>query len=84
MTDSTRVKKSVKQRDDPNEGKIPSKQSNKTTNMTKHEKAPITKTRQLKYIENFTTKQWKFSDKKIWYFFHISGQNIDCGEARQF
>ena len=22
----------------------------------------------LKYIENFTTKKWKFSDKKFWYF----------------
>ena len=28
----------------------------------------ITKTRLFKYIENFTTKNWKFSDKKIWYF----------------
>ena len=24
----------------------------------------ITKTRLFKYIENFTTKNWKFSDKK--------------------
>ena len=24
-------------------------------------------------------KEGKFSDKKIWYFFHISAQNIDCG-----
>ena len=36
------------------------------------------KTRLFKYIENFTTKKGKFSDKKIW-FFHISVQNIDCG-----
>ena len=28
----------------------------------------ITKTRLFKYIENFTTKKGKFSDKKIWYF----------------
>ena len=28
----------------------------------------ITKTRLFKYIENFTTKKWKFSDKKFWYF----------------
>ena len=30
----------------------------------------ITKTRLFKYmcIENFTSKNWKFSDKKIWYF----------------
>ena len=30
----------------------------------------ITKTRQFKYIENFTTRNWKFSDKKT-YIFHI-------------
>ena len=28
----------------------------------------ITKTCLFKYTENFTTKKWKFSDKKIWYF----------------
>ena len=39
----------------------------------------ITKTRLFKYNENFTTKKWKFSDKKFWYFFHVSAQNIDCG-----
>ena len=38
----------------------------------------ITKTRLFKYIENFTSKNWKNSDNKIWYF-HISAQNIDCG-----
>ena len=37
----------------------------------------ITKTRLFKYIENFTTKNWKFSDKNS-YIFHISAQNIDC------
>ena len=31
----------------------------------------ITKPRLFKYIENFTTKKWKFSDKKIWYFSYI-------------
>ena len=29
----------------------------------------ITKTRLFKYIENFTTKKWKFSDKKNLIFF---------------
>ena len=29
----------------------------------------ITKTCQFKYTENLTTKTWKFSDKKFWYFF---------------
>ena len=29
-------------------------------------------------IENFTTKNWKFSDKNS-DIFHISAQNIDCG-----
>ena len=38
----------------------------------------ITKTRLFKYIENFISKNWKFSDKKLRYF-HISAQNIDCG-----
>ena len=38
----------------------------------------ITKTLLFKYIENFTTKKGKFSDKKS-NIFHISAQNIDCG-----
>ena len=38
----------------------------------------ITKTRLFKYIENFTTKNWKFSDKNS-DIFHISAKNIDCG-----
>ena len=28
----------------------------------------ITKTRLFKYVETFTFKNWKFSDKKLWYF----------------
>ena len=38
----------------------------------------ITNTRLFKYTENFTTKNWKFSDKNS-DIFHISVQNIDCG-----
>ena len=38
----------------------------------------ITKTRLFKYIENFTTKNWKFSDKNS-NIFNTSAQNIDCG-----
>ena len=38
----------------------------------------ISKTRLFKYIENFTPKNWKFSDKNS-YIFHISAQNIVCG-----
>ena len=38
----------------------------------------ITKTRIFKYIENFTTKNWKVSDKNF-DIFHISAQNIGCG-----
>ena len=34
---------------------------------------------QKMYIENFTTKNWKFSDKKNPDIFYISDQNIDCG-----
>ena len=37
----------------------------------------ITKTLLFKYIENVTTKNWKFSDKNS-DSFHISAQNIDC------
>ena len=39
-----------------------------------------TKTRLFKYIENFTTKNQKFSAKKS-DIFHISAQNIDCGHS---
>ena len=38
----------------------------------------ITKTRLFNYIENFTTKNWKFSDKNS-DIFHTSAQNTDCG-----
>ena len=38
----------------------------------------ITKNSLFKYIENFITKNWKFSDKNS-DIFHISSQNIDCG-----
>ena len=40
----------------------------------------ILKTRLFKYIENFTTKNWKFSDKNS-DIFHTSAQNIDCGHS---
>ena len=39
----------------------------------------ITKTRLFKYIENFTSKNWKFSEKKSADIFYISAQNIDSG-----
>ena len=40
----------------------------------------ITKTRLFKYTENFTTENWKFQIKLLmFFFFHISAQNIDCG-----
>ena len=37
----------------------------------------MTKTCLFKYIENLTTKNWKFSDENS-YIFHISAQYIDC------
>ena len=37
----------------------------------------ITKTRLFKYIENFTSKNSKVSDKNS-DIFHNSAQNIDC------
>ena len=42
-------------------------------------KVSIKKTRLFKYIENFTTKNWKFSDIFFFVIFNISTQNIDCG-----
>ena len=42
-------------------------------------KSYITKTSLYKYTENFTTKKYKFLDKKNFEIFHISVQNIDCG-----
>ena len=41
-------------------------------------KGYITKTRLIKYVKNFTHKNWKFTDKNS-DIFHISAQNIDCG-----
>ena len=38
----------------------------------------ISKTRLFKYIENFSTKKWKFSDKNC-NCFHIFAPNIDYG-----
>ena len=38
----------------------------------------ITKTCLFKYIDSFTAKNWKFSDKNF-DIFHIFAQNIDCG-----
>ena len=32
----------------------------------------------FKYTKNFTSKNWKFSDKN-YDIFHVSAQNIDCG-----
>ena len=43
----------------------------------------ITKTRLFKYIDNFTAKNWKFSDKNS-DIFHISAQNIDCGYSNEY
>ena len=40
----------------------------------------ITKTRLFEYIQNFTAKICKFSDKHS-DIFHISAQNIDCGHT---
>ena len=37
------------------------------------------KTRLFKCIENFTSKNWKFSDKDSDNIFFISAENIDCG-----
>ena len=38
----------------------------------------ITKTRLFKYTENFTTKKWRFSDKKFWYFPYFCSKHRLC------
>ena len=43
----------------------------------------ITKTRLFKYIESFTAKKVKFSDKKKSDIYNISPQNIDCGYSSE-
>ena len=35
----------------------------------------ITKTRLFKYIENFISKNWKFSNKKLWYFSYFCSKH---------
>ena len=35
----------------------------------------ITKTRLFKYTENFSTKKWKISDKKFWYFSYFCSKH---------
>ena len=35
----------------------------------------IMKTRLFKYIENITAKNWKFSDKKLWYFSYFCSKH---------
>ena len=49
----------------------------------------ITKTRLFKYIENFTTKKGKFSDKKFWYFSYFCSKHrlwvfVRTTSARRF
>ena len=39
----------------------------------------ITKTCLFKYTENFTTKNWKFSDEILIFLFIFLLKNIDCG-----
>ena len=39
----------------------------------------ITRTRLCKYVENFTSKNWKKNQIKTSVIFHISAQSIDCG-----
>ena len=55
----------------------------------KKKKTFITKTCLFKYIENFTTKKWKFSDKNFWYFWYFCSKHrfwvlVRTASARQF
>ena len=49
----------------------------------------ITKTCLFKYIGNFTYKNWKFSDKKLWYFSYFFSKHrlwvlVRTASARRF
>ena len=49
----------------------------------------ITKTRLFKYTENFSTKKWKISDKKFWYFSYFCSKHrlwvlVRTASARRF
>ena len=49
----------------------------------------IRKTRLYKYIENFTSKNWKFSDKNLWYFSYFCSKHklwvpVRTASHRQF
>ena len=49
----------------------------------------ITKTRLFKYMENFTSKKLKFSDKKLWYFSYFCSKHrlwvlVRTASARRF
>ena len=46
--------------------------------LTKYDESSIMKRHLFNSIENFTAKNWKFSDKNS-DIFHISAKNIDCG-----
>ena len=49
---------------------------NENSNQLAQPRSFITKIRLFKFIENFTSKNWNFSDKNS-ESFHISAQNID-------
>ena len=40
---------------------------------------PLRKHAYSNILKKLPPKKWKFSDKKLWYSFYISAQNIDCG-----
>ena len=44
----------------------------------------ITKTRLFKYIENFISKKWKFSDKKFWYFSYFCSKQPPRGGSNEY
>ena len=62
--------------------RMPGKDSDQTSRF-------ITKTRLFKYTENLTTKKWKFSDKKFWYFSYFCSKHrlsvlVRTASARRF
>ena len=56
---------------------------------TPKDQGTITKTRLFKYIENFTSQNWKCSDEKLWYFPYLCSKHrlwvlVRTASARRF
>ena len=77
---------------DAGEGDATTSRPDTETTTIRHQRQPltaITKTCLFKYIENFITKKWNFSDKKFWYFSYFCSKHrlwvlVRTASARRF